>query len=83
MGPRTASNSDLAQAIVTLDREIIATSIGKVALSEPALAAALKQLNDRFAYTALLDLVADKHSEHHPTPVDPSPLPETAQMEQG
>ena len=65
---------NLARAIVTLDGEAIASAIEQVALTDPALAAALKQLKERLAYTTLLELAAHKPSEDLPSPGEQSPV---------
>jgi CheY-like chemotaxis protein len=55
--------AELSQAVVSLSRERVAAAIGEIAILDPALAATLRRLHDRFAYTALFKLIEDTQSE--------------------
>jgi len=51
--------AELAQAVVSLDPERVGAAIVNVAEVDASLAAGLKRLHDRFAYTTLWELAGD------------------------
>ena len=57
--------TEFAQAVVSLNRERIAATIAKIGKADPELAAALRSLHGRFAYTAMLELIEEAHSDTH------------------
>ncbi len=64
----SALRAELAEAVVSLNRDRITAAIANIEPLDAALAAALKHQNERFAYTAMRELILDEPREQKQAP---------------